>query len=173
MPFFKDKRGMNMKIKYRTKFLLAFIVFLLFWFIIFHPYIVPYMTAHNFHPLISLTIFEGLLFLTMLVLSNFLIGEKHAKHSLKIAFALFVAYHIIDSVEPPFILSAGGVDLTNPSKGISWDYAIGYTLNQITGIPLQSLYYIVNIGVLVTLILILVFAFKPNILKKIAEDVFK
>lgn len=158
--------------KYRFKFFLAIVGYLLFWFLMFYPYIVPLMNDYNVHPLIATVIFEVTFYFGMVLLSMFLLGEEHSKHSFKIAFVFFALYHIWDAVEPPFVLdSLGGVTLS-PTAIISWDYGFGYTFHQLFGWGWKFIYYFVNIVYPTLLGLISVLLVKPQILKKITKKMF-
>lgn len=157
---------------YRSKFLLAFVGFILFWFTIFYPKILPYMNAIHINPLISLVFFEGLLYLTMLMLIRVLVGQPMGKHDYKLAFAFFAIYHVIDAVEPPMILNPSGmVDAANPTAIISWDYAIGSVIQQYTGWSWQFMFYFVNILVIGGLLIIAAELVKPGILRQVTRRV--
>ena len=154
-------------INYRLKFFLAFIGFLLFWFTIFYPKMLPYMNETKMNPLLALVLFEGLLYLTILMLIKSLLSSADAKVAYKWSFLAFIGYHIIDAVEPPMILNPSGmVDAMNPTAIISWDYAIGNMMHQATGWSWQSLFYVVNIGVLGLLLFLAVEMIKPGLLKQ-------
>lgn len=159
--------------KYRIKFLIVFIAFILFWFLIFYPHILPYLNEIKIYPTLGVIIFETLLFFTLYILSLALLGKNYSKYSLKIAFALFVIYHVLDSVEPPFILSSNYADINNPTAIISWDYGLAYPLHTFFNIPYSTLYYLVNFGFLSILLIIMFLIFKPQILGKIVKKALR
>jgi hypothetical protein len=159
--------------KFRMKFLLAFIAFILFWFIVFYPIILPAVSKYNIHPLITVILYEGLFYLTMLVLTYAVLGETQQKHGAKIAFVLFAIYHAFDSIEPPFILNSMGTYDMSPSAIISWDYGVSYTLHQIFNLAGPALYYVTNIGVVVSLVVVSLIIVAPQTLGKIVRGALK
>ena len=147
---------------YRTKSFFYFGAFLAFWFLIFYPRILPYINEIKLNPLLAVALFEGLLYITILMLTRAVLNETSHKWAL----IIFLIYHIVDSVEPPQILTSSGiVDIMNPTAIISWDYAIGSALKGITGWSWKTLYYVVNIGVLSALLGIVIEFTRPGKLK--------
>lgn len=164
---------MKIKIGFRGKFFIGFASFIIFYFLIFYPYIVPYMKENNVYPLIATAIFEALLYLTALLLSIAILGKDKIKTSFKFALGLFILYHIFDSVEPPFIVNANGyVDISAPTSIISWDYGLGYTIQQFTGFSWKTIYYVVNIFGILSMLLILALIFSPQALKDLVKSVY-
>jgi hypothetical protein len=145
--------------------------------VVFYTFIIPYFNKIHLHPLIGTIIFESLFFVATWLLSAILIGKgkvnigKFKLTKLKLAMALFAVYHIVDAVEPPFIMQASGlIDATNPTAIISWDWGIGYTIHQLfSSLSWQSIYYITNIGFIILLLLVLVLIYTAPMLKKIAK----
>lgn len=161
------------KMKFRLKFLLAVAAFILFWFILFYPIIIPWMNETHIYPLLGVIIFEGLFYLMMTMLSFVILGEEHAKHAWRFGFVLFALYHVFDSIEPPFILNSTGAFEMSQSAIISWDYGIAYTLNQLTGLSGPWLFYITNIGFVLLLLIVSVLLISPSTLGKIARRIIK
>jgi hypothetical protein len=162
------------RLDYRLRFVVAFIGFLLFWFTIFYPTIIPWMNSMNMYPLMAMLLYEGLFYLTMWTLTAALLGEDQHSRSLKISFVMFALYHALDAVEPPFIVNPNGVvDSLSQTAIISWDYAFGYTFHQIFGWSWNFLYYFTNIFVVGMLILIIIKITKPQLLGKLTRRVLE
>lgn len=140
------------KMNYRSKVFLALLVLMLFWFTIFYPKIMPYMIEQHVYPLLAVIIYESLFFATLYLLTIFLIGHVH-KHSLKFALAIFLMYHVLDSVEPPFVLNPNGTWNTDGvSYLVSWDYGISYTLKNTFNVAQANLFYVTNLGAIIVMI---------------------
>lgn len=157
--------------RYRVKFFGAFVAFLVFWFVIFYPKVIPWMNDIHMEPILALIIFEVLMYLTIWTLTAAILGKDKHRHSWKIAFVLFAMYHVVDAVEPPFIVSAQGLaDSNNPTALISWDYAIGSHLHN-AGFSWQTVFYLVNFGVPIFLIILVMYILKPQMLGKVVREV--
>jgi hypothetical protein len=162
------------KLSYRGKFLLAFISFILFWFIIFYPKILPYLNTTNIAPWKATILFETLFYLTLTTLSAVLLGQNKSKHLLKISLIIFLTYHVLDAVEPPFIIdSAGNVDSSNTSAVISWDYAIGTLIHDNLNTTWKTTFYIVNILFPLAMLLTIIKVASPGTLSKITKQVLE
>jgi|WetSurMetagenome_2_1015567.scaffolds.fasta_scaffold406185_2 hypothetical protein len=156
---------------FRLKFTIAFFGFILFWFTIFYPVIIPYMNQHQFYPLIAVLIFESLFYVTTALLSFAILGENHSKHALKIAFVLFMMYHALDAIEPPFIVNSSGVFQMTETAIVSWDYGVAYFLQNTFNLTGPALYYITNFGIILVLIVASVIIISPASLGKIAKKI--
>lgn len=160
------------KLHYRTRFILAFLGFLLFWFVIFYPKIIPIMNELKIYPLMATFIFEGLLYLTLWTLTAALMGREQIHKSLKVAFIMFAIYHAVDAVEPPFIVNPGGlVQADSPTAIISWDYGFGYAFHQLFGWDWSFIYYFTNIFVIGCLLLIVMKITRPQLLSNVMRRV--
>jgi hypothetical protein len=161
-----------MKLNFRIKILIVLALYIVFWFAIFYPFVMPWMNANHLYPLIATMIYESLFYVVMLLMAYLILGKSKHSSSLKLALVLFLAYHIVDAVEPPFILNASGfVDSSNPSAIISWDYGVGYTLHHLTGLSWSAVYYITNIGVVLLLLLLVIMAYRPQMLGKVFRKI--
>jgi hypothetical protein len=160
------------RLHYRTRFVIAFLGFLLFWFIIFYPIILPYMNDLRIHPLLATVLFEGLFYLTLWTFTAALMGQDQSKKSFKVAFIMFAIYHAMDAVEPPFIVNPDGTVMADsPTALISWDYGFGYTFHQLFNWDWSFIYYFTNIFVILSLLLVVVKVTKPQLLSNIMRRV--
>lgn len=152
----------------KGKIIVGIILMSLFWFVFFYPQVVPFMINNHVNPLLATAFYEFMFFLTAYLLVILLFGEAH-QHSAKIAAALFLAYHIFDAVEPPFILNSDGTwNLMGGSYIISWDYAISNFLTNTFNIVGPTLYYVTNIGAIAIMaILIFLLLKKENQISKV------
>lgn len=159
------------ELSFRQKTAIGIIGFLVFWFYVFYPKVLPYFNSSGIHPFFGTVIYESLFFVTIWLVTVFIFGEA-GHQSRKMAILLFLVYHIFDAIEPPFIVNpTGQVDSAIPSAVISWDYGVGSVVQSITGLGWDKVYYITNIGVLVILALLIVHYTKPQLLGRIMRKV--
>lgn len=142
-----------------------------FWFAIFYPVLLPWFNEIDLYPLLATLIFEGLLFGTIYLISALLLGQSRPHYKFKMAYAMFAIYHVLDAVEPPFILLPSGADITNPSARISWDYGVGYAIQQLTGWAWPVVYWTTNVVVITLLIVTAIKVVRPQLLRKLLGKV--